>query len=78
MDDDYRKLEMEGKDGTWIATDCDHKLLTWLCLHQDTSSKPPALLIHSISSIISGPLSSYSSPSFYQLRYFLSKLAMSQ
>jgi hypothetical protein len=36
MDDDYRKLEMEGKDGTWIATD-----VTINCLHGSVCIKTP-------------------------------------
>jgi hypothetical protein len=68
---------MEQDDGTWIVTGCDHKC-PYLCMHQDTSFKPPALLICSISLILFEPPSSYPSPTFYHLIYFLSKMARSQ
>ena len=43
---------MEQDDGTWIVTRCDSKLSTSLRMHEDTSFKRSASLIHSISVII--------------------------
>ena len=57
---------------------CDHKFRPYLYMHQDTSFKPPALLISSISLILLEVLFSYPNATFYHSIYILFKLAMSQ
>jgi len=55
---------MEGNDGTWMVTGCDHKLPTSLCMHQDASLKPPASFMCSMFLILFDSLYSYSSPTY--------------